>query len=44
MLELMSRRKPARPALLSERGQGLAVLLLALAGLFALVVLANGHP
>lgn len=35
-------RRRARPVLLSERGQGLAVLLLALAALFALVLYAKG--
>lgn len=42
MLVFLNRRPPARPRVLSERGQGLAVLLAMVAGLFWLVVAANG--
>lgn len=39
-----SRRRRARPQLLNERGQGLAVLLLGLALLFLFVLVAKGRP
>lgn len=38
----LNRRPPVRGRILTERGQGLAVLLAILAGLFALVAAANG--
>lgn len=43
MLTFLPRRRPARPIVLTERGQGLAVLLFAIAGLFALCLAARGH-
>jgi hypothetical protein len=38
----LNRRPPARGRILTERGQGLAVLLAALAGLFLLVLKVKG--
>ena len=42
MLVFLNRPRRPRPALLNERGQGLAVLLAALAVLLAIVVAARG--
>ncbi|WP_309628181.1 hypothetical protein [Brevundimonas sp.] len=44
MLTFLGRRPASRPRLLSERGQGVALLLLALAAIFLLIVTAKGHP
>jgi len=42
VLTFLKRPRPAVPRLLTERGQGFALLLLALAGLFLLVLSARG--
>lgn len=42
MLIFLDRKKPSRPRLFSERGQGVALLLLALAVLFAACARAKG--
>lgn len=42
MLVFLNRRPAARPRVLTERGQGLAVLLAALAAIFWLIGRANG--
>lgn len=42
MLNFLPRRRPARPIILTERGQGLAGLLFTIAGLFALCAAAKG--
>lgn len=40
----LNRRPPARGRLLTERGQGLAVLLAAVAAIFWLIAKVNGAP
>lgn len=42
MLIFLPRRRPARPAVLTERGQGLAVLLFAIAALLWVCAAAKG--
>lgn len=42
MLTFLPRRRPVRRAVLTERGQGLAVLLLAIAAIFWFVAKAKG--
>lgn len=42
MLSFLDRRPASKPRLLSERGQGVAVLLIALAALFAACARAKG--
>lgn len=42
MLTFLARKKPSRPRLFTERGQGLAVLLLCVAAIFALCAHAKG--
>lgn len=42
MISFLGRKKPSRPRLFTERGQGLAVLLLCVAAIFALCARAKG--
>jgi len=43
LIEFRPFRRRARPQLLNERGQGIAVLMLGLAVLFLLVLMAKGR-
>ena len=43
MLAFLPRKKPSRPTLLNERGQGLALLICGLGLLFLVCLLAKGE-